>query len=99
MNNKRDYDLSQIESSNGGLDAFFASDARLVTPPSQKAAAAPPPPQRVKVGSLDKLNGFQRISSDTLVHKSTNDLWALRQDGGSYFIERLFQDNGQPLKG
>jgi len=35
---------------------------------------------------------------DDLVHKATQDLWALRQEGGQYVIERLFNEDGNPLK-
>lgn len=40
------------------------------------------------------------VGSDTdLVHKATKDLWSMSKgDDGSYVIERLFDDNGSPLK-
>lgn len=92
------YKLSDIQPSGAtGLDALLASEPQIVSPVGQ--AKAPPPPQRVRIGSLQQLAGFHRVSADTLVHKSTNDLWALRKDGDDLFIERLFQDDGQPLKG
>jgi hypothetical protein len=91
------FKLSSIQSSGApGMDAFFESEPQIVSPVGTTKVAAP---QRVKVSSLQQLGSFQRISSDTLVHKSTNDLWALRKDGEEYYIERLFQDNGSPLKG
>lgn len=35
-----------------------------------------------------------------LIHKSAEDLWTIGvDDNGEYDIERLFEDNGQPLKG
>ena len=41
-----------------------------------------------------------RISAETLIHKSTTDLWALKKEAdGKFYIERLFDDNGEPLKG
>jgi hypothetical protein len=86
-----------FEQSASGLDAFFASEPAVVSPYGAKVATAKP--MRRKVGSIADLNGFARASSDTLVHKSTNDLWALKQDGQSYYIERLFNDTGSPLKG
>lgn len=98
MKNNRNYDLSAIENTGSGLDAFFAGEPQIVTPTGQAKTAAAKPP-RQKVASLAQLSGFERVSSDTLVHKSTQDLWALRKEGEGYFIERLFQDNGQPLKG
>lgn len=33
-----------------------------------------------------------------LVHKATKDLWAVRKDGKKYVIERLFREDGEPLK-
>jgi hypothetical protein len=36
--------------------------------------------------------------SDDLVHKATKDLWSFRQEGDQYVIERLFKEDGAPLK-
>ncbi len=73
-----------------GLDALFANEPALVRPT----------PNRRKVASISDIASFVRLSSDTLIHKSERDLWALRKDeSGSHFIERLFDDNGEPLKG
>jgi len=99
------YNLGNIETEASGLDAFFASEPRIVTPmatsdrpmgpTTMKAAAAP---VRTKVSSLQQLDNFRRVSAETLIHKSTNDLWTLRKEGEDFFIERLFDDNGTPLK-
>lgn len=36
---------------------------------------------------------------NTLVHKSSQDLWSVKlSEDGSYDVERLFDDNGNPLK-
>ena len=81
------------------MDAFFEDNPQVVSPvgtTSKKGFRTPP---RIKVGSLQQLKDFRRVSQDTLVHKSTNDLWALVKEGEDYHITRLFQDNGQPLKG
>lgn len=87
-----DYDLGQIQSSAAsGIDALFEREPQLV------AAAKP---KRMRVASLQQLVGFQRVSSDTLIHKSDRDLWSLKKESdGRFFIERLFDDNGTPLKG
>jgi hypothetical protein len=37
-------------------------------------------------------------SADELVHKATKDLWAVRDNGEGFVIERLFNDSGKPLK-
>lgn len=94
---KKNYNLNEIGGGSSGLDAFFASEPRIVTPVGQtkQAAAAP---VRVKVASLQQLDGFIHTANDQLIHKSTNDLWALRKDGQDFYIERLFQD-GSPVKG
>lgn len=94
----KNYDLGQIEGGATGMDALFASDPQLIAPVGQTKTAATMP-QRIKVGSLQQLSDFHRLSAETLVHKSTQDLWALKREGEDYVIERLFQDDGQPLKG
>lgn len=91
-----DYKLGDIQSGSYGMDAFFQSEPQVITPLGQKVASAKP--ARIKVGSLNQLNGFQRVSAETLVHKSTQDLWSIRRDGGDFIIERLFQE-GPPVKG
>ena len=49
---------------------------------------------------LQDLKGFVRVSADTLIHKSQKDLWALKKEGdGHFYIERLFDDSGEPIKG
>ena len=93
-----DFDMDQFETGGAtGMDALLANEPEIVSPVDQTRVAAAP--ARVKVGSLQQLAPFNRVASDTLIHKSTNDLWAIGQDGGDFFIERLFQDNGEPLKG
>lgn len=104
---KSNYDLGDIGGGSSGLDAFFASEPKLITPTetsdrpmgSLAPKVAAKAPLRTKVASLQQLDGFQRVSAETLVHRSTNDLWTLRKEGEDYFIERLFQDNGLPVKG
>lgn len=51
-------------------------------------------------GGLGDLSGLFASTSrdDELVHRATKDLWAFRQDGDQYVIERLFDDTGKPLK-
>jgi hypothetical protein len=86
-----DFDLGQIQTSGAsGIDALFEREPQMIT------AARP---KRMRVASLQQLSGFQRISAETLVHKSDRDLWSLKQEGEKFYIERLFADNGQPLKG
>ena len=103
-----DFDLGGLEVTNGGLDAFLGENPGVVTPltasnepPAPAKQNAPPKTAgRRKVASLEHLNGFIRTAEDTLVHKSDRDLWALRKDGaGEFYIERMFDEQGAPLKG
>jgi hypothetical protein len=93
-----DFKLDQIQTGSSGMDAFFEQEPQMIQPFGQKAAATTRPP-RIKVGSLAQLNGFNRISAETLIHKSTQDLWTITNEGGDLYIQRLFSDNGGPLKG
>jgi len=86
----RNFDLSNVQvQGSHGLDAFLEREPQLVTP---KTA-------RLKVATLQDLVGFTRLSTDTLVHKADRDLWSIkRQSDGSMFVERMFADDGSPLK-
>ena len=55
---------------------------------------------KIRVASIDDFFNFVRIGQDSLVHKSTKDLWKLSEDeGGHVVIERLFDPNtNAPLK-
>jgi hypothetical protein len=42
---------------------------------------------------------FSNNREATLIHKSTKDLWSVRvSEDGSYDVERLFDEDGNPLK-
>ncbi len=70
-----------------GIDALFAQPARQAR-------------SRRVVASLGDLSNFLRLSAETLIHRSEKDLWALKKEAdGKFYIERLFDDNGEPLKG
>ncbi len=72
-----------------GIDALFAQNPQLVQPQGRQLVA-----------SCADLRSFTRVSAETLVHKSNQDLWALKKEAdGKFYIERLFDDNGEPLKG
>jgi len=84
------FDISEMEvTGSTGIDALLSREPQMVTPTS-----------RVRVASLQQLAGFHRLSADTLIHKSDRDLWSIRKDAdGSLTIERMFDDNGKPIKG
>lgn len=66
----------------------------------KKSASTEKCASRKKVASLEQLSGFVRTASDTLVHKSNQDLWSLQKDAnGEFFIERKFDNTGGPVKG
>ena len=92
----KDFDLSQIQTGSAtGLDSFFQREPSIISSvgkaPVRKASG------RMKVGSLAQLEGFSRVASDTLVHKSTKDLWSITREGQDLYIQRLFSDEA-PLK-
>lgn len=64
-----------------------------------KVRTAPSVMATRRVASLGDLTAFLKVAENTLIHKSTRDLWALKRDADGFLIERLFDDNGEPLKG
>jgi hypothetical protein len=86
-----DFDLGSIQTAgSSGIDALFEREPQIVRP---KTA-------RVRVASVQQLKPFARLSAETLIHKSERDLWAIKKEAdGNLYIERLFDDNGSPLKG
>jgi hypothetical protein len=96
------FDLGAMESgSTLGIDAIFAQDPRLSSVKPVVGSARPTAPVgRTRVASIRQLAGFDRVSAETLVHRSQRDLWSLGKEAdGTYYIERLFDDNGQPVRG
>ena len=55
--------------------------------------------RRVVAGMGDLTDFIRGGDATDLVHKSTQDLWSLRKEGESYVIERMFDANGEALKG
>lgn len=54
----------------------------------------------MKVASLDDLFSFDRLGSNQLIHKCTQDLWSIDSDkDGNVMIKRLFDNTGEPIKG
>lgn len=85
----------------GKFRAIQAEHLRLA-PSSDKRASA----VRVRVSNFGDLSGFfepalwtgKTASDNDLIHKATKDLWSFRKDGGEFVIERLFSEDGNPLK-
>jgi len=53
----------------------------------------------IRVASLQYLSQFMKVAENTLIHKSTKELWSMRSEEGGFVIERLFDASGDPLKG
>jgi len=86
----KEFDFSNFVTSSYLGEEVFEQAPELISPF---------PTGRTKVASLGDLGGFLRKASDTLVHVSSQDLWSLKKEAdGSFYIERLFDDNGNPLK-
>lgn len=90
MSDYRNFDLGGFEVQGSfGLDSFLEREPNIVTPSKGMR----------RVASIQDLNGFIRLSNDTLIHKAERDLWTIsRQSDGSMFVQRMFNDNGEPLK-
>ena len=85
----KDFDLGTIQVTGScGIDAVFESNPEMIRPP-----------RRMRLASLKDLSGFTRVSADTLIHKSQQELWSLQKEGDKFYIQRLFDDNGTPVKG
>lgn len=78
----------------GVFRPIFAEHLRLAGPNNKRSSNV-----RMVVGSLGDISSmFVSAREGELVHRSTKDLWAVKKDGGNYVIERLFNDEGKPLK-
>lgn len=78
-----------------------AAQHLLVSEAQRKKAQRKTASMTRRASSIDALlagDEFVKLAEDTLVHKATRDLWGLRQEPGGYVIERLFEDDGSPLK-
>jgi hypothetical protein len=98
-----DGDIRRITLSSSGMDAFLveipeAPDVSLHDLFIDRRASQVPTETR-KISGAHDLQGFSRIASDTLIRHSGRDLWKLREgEDGDFYIDRLFDDNGEPLK-
>lgn len=97
----------------GKFRAVYAEHLRLAGQRKAKKATAQGDPtdqfgrvslevRQVRVASLGDLTNFLKVSSgsNTLIHRSSNELWSFQKDAdGAFLVERLFDGDGQPLKG
>ena len=91
MPSTQDFDLQSVQMTASRLAPAIDKVERAVTA-SRKT--------RVKVASLSQLEPFIRVSAETLIHRSEKELWTIGKEAdGGYYIERLFDDSGSPLKG
>lgn len=80
-----------VKWNSGEFGAFPAEHLRRS---NQKCAST----HTMRVGGLGDLSGFIASGEHDLVHRATKDLWSFRKDGDDYVIQRLFDDNGDPLQ-
>lgn len=79
---------------------FLTARQHLARVPSTEKTASS---YRMRVSNIGDISEFFSAStlftkSSDLVHKSTKDLWAVHEDDDGFVIERLFKDDGTPLK-
>lgn len=86
----------------GQFRPILAQHLRLAPNSDKKASLV-----RMSFASFGDLSGFfepalwaglKTASDSDLIHKATKDLWAFKQEGGQFVIERLFNADGKPLK-
>ena len=100
----KEFDLEEVRSPSSGLDHFFEEKSvESTTTVGSKLASKTTGegiPNRLKVSSPSELEGFQKISnSDKLIRMSEKDLWAIEEnEEEGWVIERLFDEDGEPLK-
>lgn len=89
------FDLAKIASTSSGMDSFLSDDGV-----EGFDLYATEETSRFKVSSVDQLKGFTRVANtNKLIRTCEKDLWELKEgDDGSFTIERLFDDDGNPLK-
>jgi hypothetical protein len=97
-----DGELSGVQHQATGMDDFLSGTASvegdLESLFTDRRASAPRGKQ-YRVASVEKLKGFTRVASDTLIRHADRDLWSIKEgDDGEFLIERLFDDDGNPIK-
>ena len=89
-----DFDIGSLMIQASGMDSYLSGEEDDYEPIVDYTDAL----TTRRIASVDDLKGFKRIASNTLVRKAERDLWALKQnDDGEWLIERLFDDDGNPI--
>lgn len=95
----KDFDMGSVVMKSSGMDSFLGGEEEDVQDIRDLVAGSSKEPQSVRIASVDQLAGFTRVANDTLIRKSERDLWSLKQsEEGDWVIERLFDEDGKPLK-
>lgn len=82
-----------VKFEDGKLRSIFAEHLQLSVKKEERKVAS------FRVASLGDLTNFLKVAEGQLVHKSTKDLWSFHKDAdGNITVERLYDDNGEPLK-
>lgn len=88
-----DFDIGSVMIGASGMDSYLSEEDDYEPIVEYTDALT----QR-KISSMEDLKGFKRIASNTLVRKAERDLWALKQnEEGDWLIERMFDDDGNPI--
>ena len=81
----------------GTFRAISAAHLRAASGTKRQASSL-----RLAFSSMGDLSSFfeqaKTGSTTDLIHKATKDLWSFSEQGGEYVIERLFTEDGNPLK-
>jgi len=85
-----------VEWNDGVFRPIHAEHLKLAK--GQKRKGSPNLMRVASLGDLGDIFGKWGAEPDVLVHKATKDLWGVSQDGAGFVIERLFDDDGSPLK-
>jgi hypothetical protein len=91
----KDFDMSKVVVASTGMDSFL-SDETVET----VELFSRHPTESFRVASVESLKGFTRVANtNTLIRTCEQDLWTLKEgEDGTFFVERLFDDDGNPLK-
>lgn len=79
----------------GQFRSILAEHLRAALSPNKRASTF-----RMVMADWDDIASYfdNGKRADELVHKATKDLWAVTKTKGKYVIERLFSEEGAPLK-